>query len=306
MKHYLGAFIRIGFAVACIIYALWDIDVTELWSIAQRYSIEKILMVVFFSLVTYAFLGLRLAYLMHHHINVAQGWVASLLALGINNLFPAKLGELLKIVYLSQQANVSKTEAFGVVFWERFFDLNALLLLGLLSVYALNQGVVILPLAFAVIGLWFALLIIRYYAWLVKWVLSRIPSRRVVKFLIAIQHHVNARLSWRLFFLSTLMTLFLWLQYALQGILVFLWVVDFDLTIPQGLAVFVLSALSMAIPSSPGALGVFEAAVVLGLSWFGIDKESALMAAVLLHMIQYIPTSVIGLILLSRTKISVV
>jgi len=76
------------------------------------------------------------------------------------------------------------------------------------------------------------------------------------------------------------------------------------LSMGQTLAVFVLSALGMAMPSSPGAVGVFEAAVIFGLGLFGVDKELALAIGLLIHMMQYIPTTVAGLMVLLKSGLS--
>ena len=73
----------------------------------------------------------------------------------------------------------------------------------------------------------------------------------------------------------------------------------------QALAVFILSALGMAMPSTPGAVGVFEAAIVFGLNHlFNVDKELALAIGLLIHMMQYIPTTAAGLVVLARSGLS--
>ena len=61
-------------------------------------------------------------------------------------------------------------------------------------------------------------------------------------------------------------------------------------------AVFSLgvSALGVAAPSSPGALGVMELSIVGSLSVFGLDPSTALAFAFTLHIIQYLTTGVIG------------
>ena len=59
----------------------------------------------------------------------------------------------------------------------------------------------------------------------------------------------------------------------------------------------------MAVPSSPGALGVFEAVVVLSLGWFAVGKEAALAAALLMHAGQYVPTTLAAVMILARAHI---
>ncbi len=55
-----------------------------------------------------------------------------------------------------------------------------------------------------------------------------------------------------------------------------------------------IAALGMSAPSSPGALGVFEAAVVGALQLFGVDASIALAMAITTHLLQYLVTGVLG------------
>jgi uncharacterized protein (TIRG00374 family) len=60
------------------------------------------------------------------------------------------------------------------------------------------------------------------------------------------------------------------------------------------------AALGVAAPSSPGALGVYELAVVGALSLFGINPADALAYALTAHLIQYLITTILGAIGLFR------
>ena len=55
-----------------------------------------------------------------------------------------------------------------------------------------------------------------------------------------------------------------------------------------------VGALGIAAPSSPGAIGVFEAALVGALVVFGVDASSATAFALSVHFTSYIITSLIG------------
>jgi glycosyltransferase 2 family protein len=63
-------------------------------------------------------------------------------------------------------------------------------------------------------------------------------------------------------------------------------------------AIFVQSliVLSVAVPSSPGFVGVFEGAAFLGLSVYGVPKEIAVAWAIAYHVASYIPVTVLGII----------
>jgi uncharacterized protein (TIRG00374 family) len=55
-------------------------------------------------------------------------------------------------------------------------------------------------------------------------------------------------------------------------------------------------ALGIAVPSAPGALGVFEAAMVGALSLLGFSASIGLAYAVILHFMQWVITAIFGLL----------
>ena len=65
-------------------------------------------------------------------------------------------------------------------------------------------------------------------------------------------------------------------------------------------------ALGIALPSAPASLGVYEGTMVIALSILGIDKNSALSTAIILHSLQILATSLIGIIGLSVQGITLV
>jgi uncharacterized membrane protein YbhN (UPF0104 family) len=61
----------------------------------------------------------------------------------------------------------------------------------------------------------------------------------------------------------------------------------------------------MAVPSSPGAVGVFHAVARYGLAVpFGVPTEEAVTVAFALHAFQYVLVSLLGLAGLARESIS--
>lgn len=53
--------------------------------------------------------------------------------------------------------------------------------------------------------------------------------------------------------------------------------------------------LGILIPSSPGYVGVFHSCVVLSLGIFGVPTGEALAYAIVIHLAQYLPVTLIGL-----------
>jgi len=58
-------------------------------------------------------------------------------------------------------------------------------------------------------------------------------------------------------------------------------------------------------PSVPGKIGIFEYMVILGLSFFGIEKADAMGYALMLHVVSYLPKIILGFIFMANLKISI-
>jgi glycosyltransferase 2 family protein len=63
--------------------------------------------------------------------------------------------------------------------------------------------------------------------------------------------------------------------------------------------------LAVAIPSSPGFVGVFETFAVLALAVYGVDKEIAFAWAIAYHVITYIPVTLLGILYSIRMGLQV-
>ena len=77
-----------------------------------------------------------------------------------------------------------------------------------------------------------------------------------------------------------------------------------DLPMTAALCVIAFIGLGVSLPSSPGFIGVIQAATVLALSFFGVGKADALSFSLLLHASQFLPVTVWGLLLLVVEHVS--
>src|SRR5262249_359648 len=71
-----------------------------------------------------------------------------------------------------------------------------------------------------------------------------------------------------------------------------------QLPVSAALCVLAFLGVGISLPSSPGFIGVFQAATVLALSLFGVSGVDALSFSLLLHASQFVPVTVWGLLLL--------
>jgi len=301
VKKTVSFLLRLALVAGCLLYAFWGIDFGQLWQTVVQYNEVAVFWTTVFSFVGYAVMALRLNFLSGF---VAGNWLcfkAFLMSMAVNNIVPAKLGELAKAFYLRRECRFSLSRSITMVFWERFFDLNAILAMGLVVAFHFKLKMAFVPLAAAVGGIWAALWVVWAYPDFVGRLIVKMPSNRLAEFLAELKLQVLHGVTPGFILLLGLYTAICWLLYAGSTFLVLLWVAGLPLSWGHAAAVFVISSLGMAMPSSPGALGVFEAAVVFSLGLFGVDQTQSLAAGLVLHMVQFIPVTVAGLLVLVKS-----
>jgi uncharacterized membrane protein YbhN (UPF0104 family) len=62
--------------------------------------------------------------------------------------------------------------------------------------------------------------------------------------------------------------------------------------------------LGAAIPSSPGFVGTFQWLCVAGMALFGVGQAEALAFSIIMQAVWYIPTTLIGMLLLGHSGVS--
>ncbi len=225
-----------------------------------------------------------------------------------NNVLPARAGEVARVVSLHRRTATSRAEVVGTVLVERVFDVLALL--GLLFVA--------LP--------WFpSLTWIRTAAWLaialalgvalVSVLLVRYEDRpleivlRPLRYLPFVSLELVGRATanvgrgligirrWRNAAAAGAWTIVSWLAIALSNS-VLMRGFHLGLSFSAGLLIAIATGLGMIIPSAPGAVGIFEAATVVGLHAYGVPNSQALSYALVLHAMNLVPYLVAGGVLL--------
>ncbi len=234
---------------------------------------------------------------------------ALLIGYFFNNILPARAGEAARVIALHRRASTSKAETVGTVVVERLFDVLALLIV-LFVCYpwlpeiswlraAAIAGVVVVLVLLALV-----FVVVRYDARALHLLLSplrRIRREGVVERLEAAAVNATRGLvalrSPRIALRGMLLTIASW---ATLGVSYAILTNAFSLDVPlvAGMLVTVAINLSLVLPSSPAALGVFEAATVIALRAFDVPHAEALSYALVLHLLNLVPFLVIGGVLL--------
>lgn len=275
--------------LCCIVYLFSDFELARFLDAWQGLGASYVLVAVLLTLVNVIALGLRLRYLTEERLELGDASKSALLGLSLNVLLPAKMGELGKIAYIADCAGTGVAESSRIVFWERFLDLHIIMALLLLAV---GLG---MPAQFSV-GLWgliaccwLALAIVRWRDDLVLNLLQRIGYEPLRCFLVDLAKQLGRGLSPSRLAGASLLSLAPWFVYAAQVAFVLMVSMAFELSLLQMLIVFLAACIAGSLPLTPGAIGIFEAAIVAVLTQYGVGKEIALSAAIMIHGMQFLP-----------------
>lgn len=302
-RKLLGLTLRLGLVGACLVYALWDLDLKRALNTLAAFQLAPLLFALFLGVALSLFQGLRFRCITGARATLLHATLACVLGNGLNNIFPARLGELGKALYLKRHADIQVRECLGFIFWERFADLNLILALAFLASLVSGRQFVWLPLALALGAVWVAIAVL----------LLLPPARRLLPRLIPFRslrsvaedmlgHFV--KISTPAFLARLVLTsVLVWAAQTASFAYSASVVMGLNLNLGAILAVFVASSLSFLIPSSPGGLGLYEAAMVFSFSWFGIDREAALILALLLRLTQSMPSILVTVLLLGREQL---
>lgn len=304
MKKAASLALRFGLAGACLVYALWGVDFAALGSALGSFALAGVLGTFLAVALDMVCVGVRLRLIAGSRVTFAAAFNAGLLGLGLNNVVPAKLGELAKAAYLRRASGGSLGQAMGMVFWERFADLHALIVMALFAAAFHGKRLAAAPLAGVVLGLWACILALRLWPSQVRRLAGLLYFERLKVLAGDVLDHLAERRGVRFFAVLGVATAATWVLYCSQYYVLLWWAAGLDLTFGQVLSVFVFGALGLAVPSSPGGVGVYEAVMVAVLTGMGVDKEQALAAGLVFHAIYYLPVTAYALGLLARSGLS--
>lgn len=246
-------------------------------------------------------------------------WHAVAIGFMANNVLPFRMGEIMRTLTVSRLAPVRFTAAFSSIAVERVFD--GLTVVALLAVSLFTAG---LPAGTAIGGVPIARLAAIAGAMLgaallvavavVAWPLAAegvirkvVPGERLAGKLVAliegVRHGLSVLRSPTRLAAVIGWSLVLWLVNALSFYVTFL---AFD--IPAGFAAALLLqgvlVLGIAVPSTPGYVGLFEGAIKAVLLLFAVAPDRAVAYAVTYHVTTFVPIVLLGAWSLLSTSLS--
>ncbi len=304
--------LRLTIGIVVSLVALWlavrRINWAEVWTDYRQasyvYVVPALLLVLFASWAR----AYRWRLLIYPRQDLPLGRLFSMVNIGylFNNSLPLRPGDLVRGYLVGRLIPGGMAQGLSSVLIERLLDVLVLLavVLGLMPFVDMppilaNAGRALSVMAaFGVLAL---VVLVRAGDQGLDWVwrfLGRVPRvghPRVKRALRGLLGGLRVLTVGKLLPEIVFWSLVIWFGYALSNYLVFAVFGMTYLPLSAVAAVLCATGLSMVVPSSPGGVGVWEAAVVLALSVYGVEQNQAFGYAFGLHALTNVALIVLGL-----------
>ncbi len=226
-----------------------------------------------------------------------------------NNVFPLRLGEILRPYALGKATGVSRMSTFGTIFVERLLDVLSLLLLLAFSVFFhdypdwIEKGALVIFLGTLGCTIFIVFLMLRTHDTLkiVDFFMKPFPQRArdlVHKLLHSFLDGFSIFKKSEHFWTITWQSVLIWLFYAVIiyfTLEAFSFNQRFALPLGASLVVLVMVSLGIMVPAAPGFVGSFHWICQQALMLFNVPKSESLSFAVILHIANFVPVTLVGL-----------
>lgn len=233
-----------------------------------------------------------------------------MIGFGFNNLLPLRIGELLRCHAFAKHHRLPLTVALSSVVLERVMDGMSVvfyLSIGLLFVKGLDPHVQQAAIAFSVIAAGVVTASLIYVIWTKPFVdfaerillrIPLLPRRFTEKVCRILEEGARGLASLRDVRLVVLMLILSLVKWGLNGglVLLSLWSFGLPHTLPIDMVLMGAIAFGVAIPSSPGYIGVMQLVFMSVMQFFTIDQEGILAASIYYQFTQWIPVTLSGVI----------
>lgn len=319
MKKSLKLIIAIAISAYFLYLALKNVDLSKIAVILKNANYYFIILATIMNLGNLGVRAIRWKFLVRplKEIKIWTSFKIVVIAFMANNVLPFRMAEFVRAYLLGEKENISKTAAFATIVLERFFDLLGILIISSLFFifapvpeYLRNAG---LLLFLAGVGFIAFLIFIKYKHDLLHKFLSKLLSRFGEKHLHKISELINNFVQGLEAFNN--FSQIIWIIFLSLGVWIFNFgmyysvslVFDLDIPIWKNFFPFLTTIIGVMIPSAPGFIGTFHEFCKQGLLLAGVqDNNIAVSYAILLHAIQYIEITALGLYFLIKENISLI
>lgn len=325
MRSRLRAAVVVLLTVALLAYFLRGANLSDVWSVTRHADWGLLLVGVGITLMSYALRALRWQYLLAPigptHFGVA--FRTTVIGFAASFLLPARAGEVLRPYLLARREQLPATAAFATIILERLLDLVTVLLLfgvfvmlgnpaslaGHPSLYADVKLGGLVASAAAIAGFVIVFILAGHperlgrAALRIERVLPQRLAHVVAKFVESFAQGLAVMRQPGRLAVSLILSFPLWCSIAL-GILVASRAFDITFGYLASFLVMTLLVVGVAAPT-PGAVGGFHAMYKLAvMTFFAVDENRAVGAAIVLHAMSFVPITLLGLFFMAREGLS--
>lgn len=319
-KKLAGLLLGLGISALAIWWAFRDVDLRSLPGFLASANRSTLLLAVIVATATFPIRALRWRLLLRSEDGTMPSWHAAWHATAIgfmaNNVLPFRLGEVVRGVAVSRLGRTSVPAALASIAVERVFDA-----LAVVALFAIILSTNTLPTEFAISGrpagdlvrmvalaglgaLAMAVIAALNPERTIGLIRALIPWKTLAEKLAGVfegfAHGLRVLHDPKRVALAAIGSLVLWSVNAWSFGLAFQ-----AFGLPGGPAESVLLqtfvVFAVAVPSSPGFIGVIESAMQLAGNVIGVPKAASLAAALTYHVLTYIPITLLGAWSLTRT-----
>lgn len=248
-------------------------------------------------------------------VGIHSLWSAVTISFMINNLMPARVGEVARAYAIGRSESISKSSAFATVVYERVIDL--LILLAVLWFCLLTvdgpewmdrAGIALLGVNLVVFVAMFFLVRQRSRVRpIVGRLLAFLPEHASERTIAVVERFVDGLAvmrSWSAVVPIALTSVLVWAA-ATLGIYYCFDALGMEQPLIAAVLVLVLSMLGSMIPSAPANVGTRQYACILALAIYGAPKSEALAFSALQHATDFFPITILGLFYAWRSQFRV-
>lgn len=298
-------------SLCCLVLVLRGVEWNAVAASFGSLRLLPLLAAVTLEFLTFWAIAARWQRLYAPHRPPARGRLFEILTIAqlVNGVLPAKLGPLVRAYLAGQGESEGVAFALTTIVGEKLAEGASLLLIGAGLLPFVPLAGWLRPATWVGAGLLLVAL------GLVLWVAFRqeVAGRwlgrllgRWPRLLRAVQSALDALAVWRdrrAVLAVGGWSLLIWAMTALLNH-VLLWSLGINAPPAAPLLLLVVLQIGVRVPSSPGSIGVFHYLSVLTLTLFGVERGVAFSYGVLLHLVTYLPPSLLGLAYLIRSGYS--
>ncbi len=320
---------RVWLGLAITVFFVWlslrDVPFGEVraaiagarWGVLLGLSIPAYLVIIWFR-------ALRWRHLTDPIQPIATGALARAVSVGFmaNNVFPLRMGEVVRAWYLGRETGVSVAAIFGTVILERVVDITTVIVMALIVMAVWGVGgdgtlarapFVLMPIAALPIAFLALLRAAPQRAIALTHVLLRPFPARIAelaeRLLQRFSEGLGALRGGRHLLWIAVHSLVIWLVASPITILAGFLALGIDLgtplrTLGAAWITQVAIGLAVALPSAPGFFGIFHYACRLALVRFGVAPQTAVAAGTLIHAVMWLTLTALGLAVLRSRRTS--